>query len=316
MKKEKKVMNKKGFRNSKGVTLVEVLVALGLFAIIVAPLMRSFVTSVKVNKKSRDTMIATDVANTIMEGIKGKTYEEVVKALCCSPSGFTSSVGDVNSSSKLALSSINENWYNLGHVGPSPAQGDLSKKLLNSADPSSDGDYSGSYSTSYTVGSDECFPVSYDDLDDQAMCWPAIHEVSDLFTAYVDKDQSLYDANPYDKLLYFGFGSDMYPAPDSTSKGIPKLAYMYYSRIEVENRYFDATVTFLPRSQYVSAGRAKAGETVQKYFTYEVTVKVYEYHYDTFNHRWEGRFDPTTGKFAGAPSAIVTSGILNKSINK
>ncbi len=316
MKKEKNLMNKKKIRNSKGVTLVEVLVALGLFAIIVAPLMRSFVTSVKVNKKSRDTMIATDVANTIMEGIRGKTYEEVVKALISSPSGFNSSVGDINSSSRLAFSSMDGNWYNLGHVGPSPAQGDATKKLLNSSDPASDGDYTGSYATTYTA-SDDCFPISCENLDDQEMCWEAIKEVSDLFTAYVDKDQSLYDANPYDKLLYFGFSSDMYPAPDAVSKGIPKLAYMFYSRIERENRYFDATVTFVPRSQYPGTlARNKTGETCHKYFSYEVTVKVYEYHYDAMSHRWIGRFDPDTGRLEGAPAAKVTSGILNKSINK
>ena len=67
--------------NHKGVTIFEVMIAIALFAIIITPVMRSFITSMRVNQKARRAMIATDVAQTIMEGISGKSYEQVYYGL-------------------------------------------------------------------------------------------------------------------------------------------------------------------------------------------------------------------------------------------
>ena len=67
--KERKVRN-------KGLTLLEVLIAVCLFAIVVAPISASLLTALKINIKSRTMLTATDVAQSLMESFSEKTYEE------------------------------------------------------------------------------------------------------------------------------------------------------------------------------------------------------------------------------------------------
>ncbi len=323
MKKKRKGLFKWFRKGSGGVTVFEVMIALALFAVIITPVMRSFVTAIKVNKRSRDVMIATDVADAIMEGIKGKTYEEVVAALCSAPTGFTTSVDDKEGSAKLALSSINNNWYNQGHVGGM----DSSKKILKKGGAAMTlGDYTGDYESTYrNISADNRHGFTADQVDDQAMAGKAITELRTFFDPTQTYEE--YTANNDDKLLYFGFSSGLQYTDDSnpSGKGVPKLTYMLYSRIEKDNRFFDATVTFLPRSHATNDGNPTMRKSVggggyeesDSYFTYEVTVKVYEYHYDPFTNAWVGRFAVDgTNKFEGAPIAELHTGILNKSLNK
>jgi type II secretory pathway pseudopilin PulG len=325
MKKKRKGLFRWFRKGSAGVTVFEVMIALALFAVIITPVMRSFVTAIKVNKRSRDVMVATDVADAIMEGIQGKTYEEVVKALVSSGAGFTTSVEDGTGSARLALSSINNNWYNQGHIGGlNPA-----KVMLKKAGAAmTAGDYHGDYESKYVnVTNRNRHGYTADEVDDQIMAGLAIGELA----GYFDPTQTYeeYTSNNDDKLLYFGFsGNVTYPDPDTLSgKGIPKCTYMLYSRIEKDNRFFDATVTFLPRSHASNDGSttmrrpaplsADGYEESDSYFTYEVTVKVYEYHYDPFTNAWVGRFAPDgSARFDGAPIAELHTGILNKSLNK
>lgn len=67
------------YRNNPnaGFSLVELLIAVTILAIIVVPLLHMFVTSTKINVKSRQTLRATTVAQDIMEGLKAYTLEEV-----------------------------------------------------------------------------------------------------------------------------------------------------------------------------------------------------------------------------------------------
>ena len=60
-----------------GFSLVELLIAVTILAIIVIPLLHMFVTSTKINVKSRQKLRATTVAQDIMEGLKAYTLEEV-----------------------------------------------------------------------------------------------------------------------------------------------------------------------------------------------------------------------------------------------
>lgn len=60
-----------------GFSLVELLIAVTILAIIVIPLLHMFITSTKINVKSRQTLRATTVAQDIMEGLKAYTLEEV-----------------------------------------------------------------------------------------------------------------------------------------------------------------------------------------------------------------------------------------------
>ncbi len=76
--KRKGQLNKEYRKNpDAGFSLVELLIAVTILAIIVAPLLHMFVTSTKINVKSRQTLRATTVAQDIMEGLKAYTLEEV-----------------------------------------------------------------------------------------------------------------------------------------------------------------------------------------------------------------------------------------------
>lgn len=320
MKKVKCDEEKKFFRRSDGVTILEVLIALALFAVIITPVMSTFVTSIRVNQKSRETMIATDVATAIMEGISGKTYEEVVAALDASRAGFVSNITAEGSNAALAFSSINDNWYNKGgadHVDP---------KCLTEAAPATTGDYPGCYPATITGTSlaDNRFP---DNVDDQVMCAAAITGVglTGAGTALINRfdpsmvyEDYILPENKGDKILYFGFSyygdrtDTNVMFPDVTGKkSYPKAAYMVYGRIEAENHFYDATVTFIPKAQNHDE---RNNSTADDFFSYEVTVKVYEYHFDPTTHLCVGRFG--AGGFDGAPAAVLKGGILRKAINE
>lgn len=64
-------------RKNAGFSLVELLVAITILAIIVIPLLNSFLSSHKLNVKSRQTLRATTVAQDIMEGLKAYNLEEL-----------------------------------------------------------------------------------------------------------------------------------------------------------------------------------------------------------------------------------------------
>ena len=57
-------------KNSKGFSLIEVLVAMAILALCAAPFLRSLVLSIQTNAKSRELLNATSVAENIMEDIK------------------------------------------------------------------------------------------------------------------------------------------------------------------------------------------------------------------------------------------------------
>ncbi|MBR5421331.1 MAG: prepilin-type N-terminal cleavage/methylation domain-containing protein [Lachnospiraceae bacterium] len=324
----------------KGVTLFEVMVALALFAIIITPVMRSFITSVSVNKKSREVMIATDVANSIMEGISGKTYEDVMASLRYNFKGDLAvdpSVGSVSSShAKYAMSSINDNWYNKGNrtvggVTHIHAATDLMPFIGQT--------YTTKYKNNYEIPSGTYSYVSANcvngTVSDQALAQNAMKHI---FNTYYGGNPNpnattvpllVTDTAPADKLFYYGFSwSDYYlESQTGADDGYPKLAYLLYSRIEQNGHYYDATVTFIPRAQNVRtetvskniAGVMQSVEEVRldDYFTYEVTVRVYEYRYDSQNGVWAERFvsDGSSVWFDGPPLVTLTSGIMNKKIN-
>jgi len=69
--------NKARMINDKGLTLMEIVVAVALMAVIIIPVMTSFVTSMRVNQKSRKLMIASDLGQAIMEGFADKSYSDI-----------------------------------------------------------------------------------------------------------------------------------------------------------------------------------------------------------------------------------------------
>ncbi len=80
MKKIAKVPKSKR-KNNKGFSLTELLVAMCMLSIIVLPVLSTFITSSRLNKRSREIACATEVAETFMEGFASKYYEDIVLAI-------------------------------------------------------------------------------------------------------------------------------------------------------------------------------------------------------------------------------------------
>lgn len=64
--------------NNKGFTLTEILIAVAILSLAVVPMLANFVSSSKVNSKSKRTMNGTIVAQNIMEGINAYGVEETI----------------------------------------------------------------------------------------------------------------------------------------------------------------------------------------------------------------------------------------------
>ncbi len=88
--------------NNKGFTLVELVVAIAVLAIAITPILTSFITSAKLNVKSRKLMAATNVCQSIMEGFADKTYTEVL--FICKKNG--------TGTGKYIFSTVSANAYN------------------------------------------------------------------------------------------------------------------------------------------------------------------------------------------------------------
>ncbi len=63
--------------NQKGFSLVELIVAIAILAIIVLPLLRAFVVSARTNAKSKEKLRTTELAQNIMEGITASDLESI-----------------------------------------------------------------------------------------------------------------------------------------------------------------------------------------------------------------------------------------------
>lgn len=64
--------------NNQGYTLLELVVAITILAIIAIPLMHGFVTAAKTNDKAREIAQATTIAQNVMEDIKVASVEEMI----------------------------------------------------------------------------------------------------------------------------------------------------------------------------------------------------------------------------------------------
>lgn len=67
--------------NNAGLTLVELLIAMVILAIIVTPILKNFVSGAKINNKSRHTMNATGLCENLMEEFESRKVSEMVEIL-------------------------------------------------------------------------------------------------------------------------------------------------------------------------------------------------------------------------------------------
>lgn len=69
---------KRKFRlNNKGITLVEVMAAIAILAVVTVPFLNSFLASARSNQKARDMLRATTVAQNLMESVEAFSLEEI-----------------------------------------------------------------------------------------------------------------------------------------------------------------------------------------------------------------------------------------------
>ena len=67
--------------SNKGFTLIEIIIAVVVLAVVVIPLLNGFVTTARVNQKSRKMLMATNAAQSIMEKYAGMSTKEVAEAI-------------------------------------------------------------------------------------------------------------------------------------------------------------------------------------------------------------------------------------------
>lgn len=94
--------------NNKGFSLIEIVIAMAMIAIVVLPILQTFIASARINRNARQTMIQTDVAQTIMEGFADKTFMEI------SETAGKLAAGENISGNPAPFSSINDNEFNKG----------------------------------------------------------------------------------------------------------------------------------------------------------------------------------------------------------
>ena len=82
-------------RKDKGFTLIEVVIAIAILAIALAPLTANFIASSKMNVKSRKNLNAMNLAQDIMEGMRGYSAEDVRGKLRNASTTSTFLVGNV-----------------------------------------------------------------------------------------------------------------------------------------------------------------------------------------------------------------------------
>lgn len=64
-------------KDNKGMTLIELLVAIAMLGVVVSPFLKTFTISARQNNKARETFRATTVAQNLMEGLRAFSLEEI-----------------------------------------------------------------------------------------------------------------------------------------------------------------------------------------------------------------------------------------------
>ena len=64
-------------KDNKGMTLIELLVAIAMLGVVISPFLKTFTISARQNNKARETFRGTTVAQNLMEGLEAFSLEEV-----------------------------------------------------------------------------------------------------------------------------------------------------------------------------------------------------------------------------------------------
>lgn len=93
-------------KDNKGLSLIELLIAMALLAILIVPVFNSFIASARMNLKARQLMAATDVAQTVFEGFSDKSFATV-------RDDINNRMGSFSLSSNHLYATLSGNYYNM-----------------------------------------------------------------------------------------------------------------------------------------------------------------------------------------------------------
>ncbi|MBR4543364.1 MAG: prepilin-type N-terminal cleavage/methylation domain-containing protein [Lachnospiraceae bacterium] len=243
---EKSIRKRSRMLDNKGVSLVELVVAMALFVIVIVPICASFITSMRVNQKSRKMMAANDLAQSIIEGYSGKTYEGVKLSI--------SNIGTANLSENLALSTggfvssniggsevVSVNIYNMQENGISSASWNGMTNVKAGLSSISQNEIKWgtpvmTVSTNSLISENKAMAIS-------------------MNRAAAADFHSILGSTPYNSPKLIGVTDE-----DG------KISFLCYAGLHSEGYYFDAVVQFVPM----------AHTAAQKYYSYEAMVYIYE----------------------------------------
>lgn len=219
---------KKRKKNNGGFSLIEILLAIAILAIVIGPIIGSFITSAKVNMNARKTMAATNVAQTIMEGFADKRYSDI--------SGIIGNMGGVDLIGTSALSSVNNNYYNMkDNCVQLDASGSVPLASLSAA-------------SANEIKIDTQTYKSTDLISGNATMGLDTVSINSMVAATAKLALPTYDKI----MMHWSDGS--------------LISSLVYTNIELEGYHFDVIVTFLPM--------AKSDSDI--YYSYCATVSVYD----------------------------------------
>lgn len=204
--------------NNKGFSLIEIVIGIGMLAVIIVPILHAFITSAQLNRDSRKVMIETEVAQTIMEGFAGKTFLEVKASV-----GALGTNPDVVSGDR-ALSTIDNNWFNTTGTYV---------------------DYTGSLATQLSAVS--CNAVTW-----QGATMNTIDLVSDN-SVMASMNQVFADDLAQQFNAVAGSNGTECRIFTSCSPGSGAALFIGYGNIHYEGYCFDAVVSFLPMAKTANA---------------------------------------------------------------
>lgn len=124
MKKKKRQLCNGGF------SLLEVLLAIVLLALVAAPILQTFLTTAKINQNAKKTLEATNLAQTIMEDITSQTFDKNIKntfatsapnAMVVAALGYSCEVKDITDVSIISFNQF------LSEVGSTYKTSELQK---------------------------------------------------------------------------------------------------------------------------------------------------------------------------------------------
>lgn len=207
-------------KNNVGLSFVEILAAITMLAIIVGPIMNSFISTAKLNKQTRQLMGATEVAEDIMEGFADKSMAQI-KTI------YNGGLG----TSELDLSSINPIDANGDGIPDGGAFNAINagKQLSFGFSCTPGGSTVGSYSAS---GVD--LANTAPGTNGQSFALGAIHTWGGAVAGAIAGDEATYGAGK--KVLYM--------AADDPSK--PMGIFFAYCNVEWEGYTYDVLGYVLP----------------------------------------------------------------------